>query len=61
MTYTFEDDRQLELDKIKYETLEERDRAEREYYEFKVFKRKLTDVEWEEFWRTEKVKLGYKD
>lgn len=34
---------------------------EREYYEECEFKRKLTDKEWEDFWKIEKVKLGYKD
>lgn len=57
----YEDDRQLEIQKLKTESKEERDASERRYYENRVFKRKLSDAEWEDFWKDEKKKLGYKD
>lgn len=57
----YEDDRQLELEELKNETPEEMSRRERRYYEKHEFKRKVTDEEWEEFWKVEKVKFGYLD
>lgn len=60
-SYFVHDDNMDFLKKVKNETPEERDKAERDYYEHYKFKRKLSDDEWEDFWRDEKKRLGYKD
>jgi len=60
--YEFDhDDRPDYFEKIKNETPEEREVSERRYYEKRVFNRELSDDEWRNFWKVEKVKLGYKD
>ena len=60
-SYFGHDDNMDFLKKISNETPEERDKAERDYYENCKFKRKLSDAEWEDFWKDEKKRLGYKD
>ena len=59
--YLGHDDNMDFLKELENETPQEISEREREYYEECEFKRKLTDKEWEEFWKVEKVKLGYKD
>lgn len=49
------------LEKLRNETPEQSSKREREYYERKIFKRKLSDKEWNSFWEKEKGKLGYKN
>ncbi len=60
-SYLGHDDNMDFLEKLKNETPEQTSKSEREYYEIRVFKRKLSDKEWEDFWKVEKVKLGYTD
>ena len=60
-SYFGHDDNMDFLKKLENETPEEIERREREYYELIEFKRKLSDKEWEDFWKIEKVKLGYTD
>lgn len=59
--YLGHDDNMDFLEKARNETPEETSKRERVYYELRVFKRKITDKEWEEFWKAEKIKLGYKN